>query len=123
MAPNPFGRRWMDTALEKRPTRPAIQQKYIGLEYFPMRRVWDYELTWDLIKSANHLAGLYAHDGIPIPGNDPDYEQVIADIMHIMANRIIKPNVVMKLRQAGELSVHNTLVRSIRQKLLGHVAG
>lgn len=121
--PNLFGRRWMDTALEKRPTRPSIQQAYVGLNYFPLRQVYDYELTWDLIHAANHLAGLYAHDGTPIPGNDPDFETLVADVMHIMASRMISRNVIMKLRQAGELSTHNDLVRSIFVRLAAHVQG
>ena len=123
MALNPFSRTWMDAALEKRPTRQAIRQNYIGLTLFPLRRVWEYELTWDLVKSANHLAGIYAHDGVPIPGNDPDYETLVSDVMHLMASRIISPGTVMKLRQAGELPVNNTLVRSARSKLLAEIGG
>lgn len=119
--PNLFGRRWMDTVLEERPTKPAIQQGYIGSRFFPTKPVYDYELTWDLVKSANHLAGLYSHDGVPIPGRDPDYETYVADVMHAMASRMISRNVVLKLRQAGELSTHSTLERGIMAKLRSHV--
>ena len=121
MALSPFSRTWMDAALEKRPTKPSIQQNYMGHTFFPLKRVWEYELTWDLVKAANHLAGVYAHDGVPIPGNDPDYENLATDVMHMMASRIISPGIVMKLRQAGELPINNQLVRSARARLLTHI--
>jgi hypothetical protein len=101
-----------------------IKQGYLWTKYFPMKTVYDFELTWDYIQAANPLAGLYSHDGVPIPGTDTDYEQRLVDISHVMASRTINQNTVMKLRQAGELrmSSGNSLVKSIRQRYLGKVA-
>lgn len=118
---NPLSRVWMAGALEQRPTKPSIQQRYLGLSFFPMKRVNSYELTWDLIQASNPLAGIYAHDGVAIPGSDPSYEQRIADIMHIMASRTLSQDIVMNIRDAGELSVFNALTRSLRQKYQSHV--
>ena len=119
--PNPYSRVWLDTVIQERPTREALRQQYIGLEYFPMKRVWEYQVVWDIMMSGNRQAGIYAHDGTPIPGQGYDYKSMMSDVSHIMASRTINPNTVLQLRQAGELSVHNTLTRSHRARLLSEI--
>jgi hypothetical protein len=118
---NPLHRVWMDAALRERPTKESIKQRYLGDQFFPLKRVFSYELTWDIIKASNPLAGIYAHDGVAIPGSDPSFSQKIADIMHIMASRTLSQDIVMKVRDAGELSVFNALTRSLRAKYQSHV--
>ena len=120
--PNPFSRVWMDTVIKENPTREALRQQYIGLEFFPMKRVWEYQVVWDIMLSGNRMAGIYAHDGTPIPGQGYDFKSMMSDVMHIMASRTINPNTVLQLRQMGELSVHNTLMTSHRQRLLAEIA-
>jgi len=120
--PNPFSKVWMDGVIEENPTRQALKQGYIGQEFFPMKAVPDYKLVWDIMLSGNRLAGIYAHDGTPIPGQGYDFKQMMSDISHIMASRTINPNTLLQLRQIGELSVNNTFVRSARQKLIEEVA-
>jgi len=120
--PNPYSRVWLDAVIEENPTRQALKQGYIGNEFFPMKRVWEYNVVWDIMLSGNRLAGVYSHDGVPIPGQGYDYKSMMSDVSHVMASRTVNPNTVLQLRQMGELSVHNTLVRSHRQRLLEEIA-
>jgi len=119
--PNPLNRVWMDRALEKRPTRQAIKQSYMGLEFFPLHEVYEYTILVDLVKSGNRLAGLYDHQGVPIPGHGYDFESKLMTVMNIMASRILTTETVQKLREAGELSVNNSITKSQRARWLGKV--
>ena len=112
----------MDGVIEENPTRQALKQGYIGQEFFPMKKVNEYQVVWDIMLSGNRLAGMYAHDGTPIPGQGYDFKQMMSDVAHIMASRTINPNTLLQLRQIGELSVNNTFVRNARQKLVEEVA-
>lgn len=120
--PNPLTVRYMDKAIKERPTSEALRQQYIGLSLLPMKAVPDYELTWDIIKAQNHLAGAYGHTGVPIPGDSPDFEQLMADIINIMASRVLDDQTIMTLRDPGEPSLRSTVVRSARQKAMGKLS-
>lgn len=121
--PNPLTRAWLDTAIQARPTKASLKQQYVGLKYFPLRPVQDYEITWDVINSGNRIAGIYDHHGVPIPGDDYDYAQKMADIVNIMASRVIDTKTVMVLRDAGEPAVeNNATLKSVRQRHLDKVA-
>ena len=121
--PNPLTRAWLDAAIQARPTKAALKQQYIGSEYFPLRPVQDYELTWDVIGSGNRMAGIYAHDGVPVPGDDYDYSQKMADVVNVMASRVVDNKTVMVLRDAGEPAVeNNATLKSVRQRHLDKLA-
>jgi len=118
---NLFSRGWLDSSLEKRPTKAFIKDKHKGRSFFPLKRVYAYHVMWDMAKNQAHLAGLYAHDGVPIPGQDEDFESVQTNIMHIMASRILSPDTVLKLRDIGELQIVNTLTTGLKARYLGKV--
>jgi len=82
-----------------------IQQSYLWPELFPLKRVNAYKISWDMKRHQSHLAGIYAHDGTPYPGQDSDYLSRAQDIMHVMAARTLHPNTIMQLRDIGELGV------------------
>jgi hypothetical protein len=111
----------MDTFIQENPTTESLKQRYIMRDFFPFKRVNEYNVVWDIMLSGNRLAGLYAHDGTPIPGQGYDFKQMMSDVTHLMASRTIKPAVLLELRQIGELSVHNTFVESHRQRLLEEI--
>lgn len=118
---NLFTKVWMDQALAKRPDKAFITQGFKGLSFFPMKRVYAYHVMWDMAKMQSHMAGLYAHDGVPIPGFDEDFESVQTNVMHIMGMRILSPDTVLKLRDINELAVSNNLTRSLKAQYLGKV--
>lgn len=114
--PNPLTTQYLDAAIQARPTSQAIRQSYIGLSLMPMKAVPDYELTWDIIRQQNHLSGIYAMTGAPIPGDGPDYEQLIADVVNIMGSRELDEQTVMTLREPGELSLQSRVLNAARSK-------
>ena len=120
--PNPLTTQFLDKAIEERPTKAAIKQSYIGLNLLPLKPVPDYELTWDVIKHQNHLAGIYSHTGVPIPGDDPAFYQVMADVVNIMAARVLDDQTVMTLRDPGEPSLRSNVLKSARQKAMSKLA-
>jgi hypothetical protein len=120
--PNPLTSKFLDAAIEERPDKKAIKQSYIGLSLLPMKPVPDYELNWDVIKHQNHVAGIYSHTGVPIPGDSPGFYQLIADVINIMASRVMDDQTVMVLREPGELAVHSQATRALRQKAKAKLA-
>jgi len=108
----------MDKAVKERPTTEALRQQYIGLSFMPLKAVGDYELTWDIIKAQNHMAGVYGHTAVPIPGDSPEFKQMMADIVNIMASRVLDDQTIMVLRDPGEPSIRSTVVRAQRQKAM-----
>ena len=105
--PNPLTPQFLRKYVEERPTQEGIRQQLIGLNLLPTEEVEEYELTWDVIRGENELAGVYAHEGIPVPGSDILFEQMAADIMNLMATRIVKESDVMTLRDAGDPGLHS----------------
>jgi len=88
----------------KRPTS-YTRQGYMGRKLLPERPVYEYELAWDAVKAENQLAGVYTFAGKPVPGSDMLFEQMFADVINLMAMRIIDPETVMKLREPGQPSL------------------
>jgi hypothetical protein len=108
----------MDSLIRERPDKDALRKNYIGTSMLPIKPVSEYELTWDVIQSANHIAGIYSMDGTPIPGNDPSFYQMMANVINIMASRKLDEETVMTLREPGELALKSRVVQSKRDKAL-----
>lgn len=114
--PNELSTRFLDGVIQERPTKDALRKSYIGLNYFPVRPVMDYELTWDVVKSANRIAGIYAMDGTPVPGDDPAFYERMANVLNIMAARRLEESTVMTFREPGELALKSRVLQGKREK-------
>lgn len=100
-----------------------IPRGYIAQNYLPLQSVLYDELTWDIIKDENQLAGVYGIDGQILPGDDPIFSQAISDVFRIGASRIIPESAVRTLRDPGMLQVQGPgMVRDIRAKAEEDVA-
>ena len=102
--PNPLTPAYLLGAINKRPTS-YTRQGYMGRKLLPEQAVYEYELTWDAIKAENQLAGVYTFAGKPVPGSDMLFEQMFADVVNLMAMRVIDPETVMKLREPGQPNI------------------
>lgn len=102
---NPLSTQFMEKVVELRPTKRAIKEGYVGQSYLPFQSVDDYVVIWDAIKSENPLAGIFALEDKPIPGQDLDFDTFKSDVMHISAMRTVGPKDIQGLRQPGEASV------------------
>lgn len=116
--PNPLTTRFMDSLIRERPTKDALRKNYIGTSLLPIKPVDEYELAWDVIQAANHIAGIYSMDGTPIPGNDPAFYQMMANVINIMASRKLDEETVMTLREPGELALKSRVMQGKRSKAL-----
>jgi len=94
-----------------------IPRTYMGLGYFPMREVSDEELTWDVLKEEQGLAGLYSIDGKIVPGSDAIFGQMFADIIRIGASRTVKESEWRKLRDPGMTGIRTGVVADIRAEV------
>ena len=99
---NPLSTQFMESVLELRPTREAIKEQYIGLTYLPYRNIDDYTVIWDAIRFENPMAGFYALEDRPIPGQDLDFETFKSDVMHSAAMRTLTAKEIQGFRQPGE---------------------
>jgi len=115
---NPLTTRFLDSAIRERPDADALRSTYIWPKLFPMRPVTEYELTWDVIRSANHIAGVYSMTGTPIPGNDPTFYQQFANVLNMAASRKLDESTVMTLREPDELALKSRVLESKREKAL-----
>lgn len=113
--PNPLSVKYLTGVIESRPDAAAWRAQYIGTKLLPTREVEGYELTWDVVSSENGLAGIYAINGRPVPGSDKLFAQKYAEVINIMASRVLHPSDVAILREPGELAVTRT-GRGLRQK-------
>lgn len=107
--PNPLTSRFLDRMLETRPTADDMKGQYLGSRFFSMKPVDSYEILWDLVKSQSHLGGVYSMNGTPIPGDDQTFTQVMADVINIMASRIMNDQDVIVFRDAGDPDVSRVL--------------
>lgn len=103
--PNPLSRTYLDGVLKERPDHDAWRAQYIGPTLFPKKDVPAYRLAWDVIRSENNLAGIYAINGRPLPGSDMRFAEKFQEVQNIMSSRVIDPEDVMYLREAGEVAV------------------
>lgn len=93
-------------AVQKRPTREAIKQNYMGLSFFPFKEVPERKLTWDVVYSENNLAGFYDPKGQAIPGDDMLFSQAFANLIDIKASRHLDPDIANGIRSAGALALY-----------------
>ena len=103
--PNPLSRIYLDGVIKERPDQEAARARYIGSTLFPSKEVPAYRIAWDVIKSENNLAGIYAINGRPIPGSDMRFAEKFQEVQNVMSARVVHPEDVMYLREPGEPSV------------------
>ena len=113
--PNPLSVKYLTGVVETRPDHKAWRNQYIGRKLMPEREVESYQLTWDVVSSENGLAGIYALNGVPKPGSDKLFAQKYAEVINVMAMRVLHPTDVAILREPGELAVTRT-GRALREK-------
>lgn len=99
---NPLSTQYMESVVELRPTKSAIKESYIGLNYLPYGNIDDYVVTWDATRFENPIAGFYALEDRPTPGQDLDFETFKSDVMHVAAMRTLTAKEIQGLREAGE---------------------
>lgn len=113
-------------AIEERPDRESMKQRYIGLEFFPWRQVPARRLTWDSVASENNLAGFYGPKGEPIPGDDVLFNSHFADMIDVMATRQLDQEVIDSVRAPGMLAVFSEggsafPIQGLRQRFEDHI--
>lgn len=113
-------------AIEKRPTRASMKQRYIGLSLLPLKQVPTRRLTWDVVASENNLAGFYGPKGEPVAGDDLMFSSAFADVIDIMAMRDLDQEIVDSVRAPGMPAVFAEggsafPVQNIRRRFEDHV--
>jgi hypothetical protein len=106
--PNPLSRSYLQGVLDQRPTADAIRKNYIGANLLPFENVTEWDLTWDVVQAENNLAGIFAINGIPVPGSDMMFSQAFATVQSIMATRIVDPVAVFNFRDPGTVNINST---------------
>lgn len=91
-----------------------IPRNYIGLRYLPYVPVSSAELTWDVLKDEQNLAGLYSIDGKIMPGHEPIFGQMFADVCRIGGSRVVSEDEYRKLRDPGMIGIETGLVADLR---------
>lgn len=99
-----------------------IPRSYIAFDYLPSVEVGSNELTWDVIKDEQQLAGVVSVDGIIRPGDDPVFSQMFSDVMRIGSGRIVPEDAVRKLRDPGVLGITTGPVAEMRRAAEEQVA-
>lgn len=92
--------------VEKRPTRQAIKQRYLGTTLFPFKEVPERKLTWDIVYTENNLAGFYDPKGQAIPGDDVLFSQAFATLIDIKASRHLDPDIANAIRSPGAPAIY-----------------
>ena len=105
-------------AVEKIP----INRNYIGLSLLPMREVEEDELTWDVIKDEQNLAGVYAVNGEIKPGFEAIIQQMFADVCRLGSSRVLDEQTIRVLRDAGMVGVTTGVAGSMRRRAERKVA-
>ena len=113
--PNPLTTAYLLGAIKSRPTSYE-RQGYLGRKLLPEKPVYDYQLTWDVVKAENQLAGIYTFAGKPVPGSDMLFTQMFADVVNLMASRVVDPESVMHMRDAGTVNIRTTADRAAYAK-------
>jgi len=99
-----------------------IPRNYFAQEYFPTREVTDEELTWDVLKEEQNLAGLYSIDGKIMSGHEAIFGQMFADICRIGAARTVSESEWRKLRDPGMVGIRTGVVGDIRAEIERKIA-
>jgi len=113
--PNPLTPAYLLGAIQKRPTS-YTRQGYMGRKLLAERPVYEYELTWDVVKAENQLAGVYTFSGKPVPGSDMLFEQMFESVINLMAARVVDPETVMHLRDPGMTNIRTRADRGAMEK-------
>jgi len=100
----------------------AIPRNYRALQYLPFEDVGSDDLTWDVVKDEQQLAGVVAVDGVIRPGDDPIYSQMFSDVVRVGSSRIIPEKFVRQLRDPGVLSITSGVLGDIRAEAERKVA-
>lgn len=119
--PNPLNTAYLTGAVKSRPLSYE-RQGYLGRKLMPEKDVFDYELTWDVVKAENQLAGVYAIAGKPVPGSDMLFTQMFANVVNLMAARVVDPQSVMVLRDPGMPNIRSRAEESASAKARRKVA-
>jgi hypothetical protein len=99
---NPLSTQFMEQVVALRPTKKAIKEGYIGERYLPFRDIDDYVAIWDATRAENPMAGFFALEDMPRPGQDLDFETFKSDVMHSSAMRTLTAKDIQGFRQPGE---------------------
>jgi hypothetical protein len=102
---NPLSTQFMQSVVELRPTKAAIKEGYIGQQFLPFLDIDDYTVIWDAVKYENPMAGFFALEATPRPGQDLDFETFKSDVMHSSAMRTLLPKDIQGPREAGEAHI------------------
>jgi hypothetical protein len=92
----------------------AIPRNYLAQNYLPFTDVGSDDLTWDVVKDEQQLAGIVATDGVIRPGDDPIYSQMFSDVVRVGSSRIISEKFVRQLRDPGLLNITTGVGAEIR---------
>lgn len=113
-------------AIEERPTRESMRQRYMGLELLPMRTVPERRLVWESIAAENNLAGFYGTKGEPVPGDDVMFASHYANLIDLMATRHLDHDVINSVRAPGMTAVYRQggaaqPIQGLRQRFENHI--
>jgi len=103
--PNPLTKQFMTGVIKTRPELDAYRAQYLGSTLLPKKPVGAYKLTWDVVSSENNLAGLYAINGVPVPGSELPFASKFSEAKNVMASRVMHAQDVMILREPGKPAV------------------
>ena len=91
-----------------------LPRAYIAQDYLPSVDVSEDELTWDVVKDEQQLAGIHAVDGVIKPGDEAIFSQMFSDVMRIGASRVIPESAIRKLRDPGMVGIQTGYIADIR---------
>ena len=115
---NPLTPKFLYKVLNERPddSKRGWRQKYLQPKLAPFENFYEREVLLEKTQAESNLAGLYAPDGQAIPVGDPLFSTMMLSMQDVKSARNIKPNIVQKIREAGELAVFNAGNTSVSKR-------
>lgn len=113
--PNPLTMKYLLGAIKSRPLS-YTRQGYLGRKLLPEKYVPESEITWDVIKAENGLAGFISRGGRPVPGSDMLFSQMFATLRDIGAMRVVNRDAVKTLRDPGMSNIVSGVQQRAYQK-------
>lgn len=106
---NPLEPHVLLKVIEKRPddSKYGFKQGYLQPSLAPIVDYGERKILIEMTYSENNIAGLYAEDGQALPVGDLEFSTMMLSLQDIKSTRYISPSIVAKMRDAGELAVHN----------------
>lgn len=98
--------RFLTGMVQKRPTREAIKQGYIGERFLPHRDVPERKLAWDTLVAENNLAGVYDPKGQAIPLDEILFGSMFAELIDVKSSSVLDPDQIQMIRDPAELAVY-----------------